>query len=73
MSERAKRNRLAALGAVAVLVGTERAAAIDAWVDADFEGQFYTVASPFGQPVVRRRRYTQSVALEVLDLNNPWM
>ena len=70
MSERAKRNRLAALGAVAVLVGTERAAAIDAWVDADFEGQFYTVASPFGQPVVRRRRYTQSVALEVLDLNN---
>ncbi|MEZ4221678.1 MAG: hypothetical protein R3B13_12175 [Polyangiaceae bacterium] len=44
------------------------AQASHAEVNATTDAQFYTYASPFGQPTVRRRRYTQTLSLHVYDI-----
>jgi hypothetical protein len=45
-------------------------AAVDSRVDASFDGQFYDVTSPYGQPVIRRRRYTNTLGLDVSNLDD---
>lgn len=37
-------------------------------VDARSEAQFYSVKSPYGQPVLQRQRFTQTLGLSVYDL-----
>ncbi len=44
------------------------ALAVEAEVNATTDAQFYTLASPYGEPELRRRRYTQTLALSVYDI-----
>ncbi len=44
------------------------ARAFETEVEALSEAQFYTYQSPFGEPLIRRRRYTETLALHVYDL-----
>ena len=46
----------------------EFAQAYEAEVRARTDAQFYTLRSPFGEPLVRRRRYTQTLSLNVWDI-----
>jgi hypothetical protein len=41
---------------------------MEAEVQSTTDAQFYTLASPYGDPVVRRRRYTQTLGLGVYDI-----
>lgn len=47
---------------------TSHADGYEAEVAATTDAQFYTLRSPFGDPIVRRRRYTQTLALHVYDI-----
>src|SRR5688572_12771832 len=49
------------------------AAAYEAEVNATTDAQFYTLRSPYGDPVVRRRRYTQTLALHVYDIQGQYV
>lgn len=60
---------LAALAAASVTAPAASAAAYEAEVDATFSAQFYSVTPPYGAPLVRRRRYVQTLALGVYDLH----
>jgi hypothetical protein len=42
--------------------------AYEAQVNASLDAQFYTLRSPYGDPVVRRRRYTQTLGVSVYGL-----
>lgn len=55
---------------VVVVVGTEPAHAYEAQVSATTDAQFYTLRSPYGDPIVRRRRYTQTLGLNVYDIHD---
>jgi hypothetical protein len=61
----------AVAGGVIGLFATD-AAAYDAVVDATFDAQFYDVPSPFGDPIVRRRRYTETLSLRVYGLEGKY-
>jgi hypothetical protein len=37
-------------------------------IDATLDAQFYSLASPYGNPLVQRRRYTQTLALNLYDI-----
>src|SRR3954463_11944877 len=37
-------------------------------VDASLDAQFYSLQSPYGSPLVQRRRYTETLALNLYDL-----
>jgi len=37
-------------------------------VDATLDAQFYSLASPYGSPLVQRRRYTQTLSLNLFDI-----
>ena len=37
-------------------------------VDATLDAQFYSLQSPYGSPLVQRRRYTQTLALNLYDI-----
>ncbi|HET7538585.1 MAG TPA: hypothetical protein VFK05_01890 [Polyangiaceae bacterium] len=39
-------------------------------VDASLDAQFYSLQSPYGSPLVQRRRYTQTLALNLYDLQS---
>lgn len=52
---------------------SEHALGYEAEVAATTDAQFYTLRSPWGEPVVRRRRYTQSLALHVYDLQGDFV
>jgi hypothetical protein len=60
--------------AVSVVLGfaatTSRALAYDARVDATFDAQFYSLASPFGDPYIYRRRYTSTLGLDLDDIQS---
>ncbi len=60
--------RVAAPLVGAVVLSTDPARAFETEVRATTDAQFYTLGSPYGDPVVRRRRYTQTLALGVYDL-----
>lgn len=63
------RRRGAALAGV-LLVGsmTTESLGVEAQVHATTDAQFYTLRSPYGDPELRRRRYTQTLALAVHDI-----
>jgi hypothetical protein len=68
MSKRRTWLASAALAALAFGAEPQTAAAYEAEVDATTDAQFYTLQSPWGEPLIRRRRYTQTLALSVYDL-----
>jgi hypothetical protein len=62
------RGVLAALAGGGLFGVASRAAAYETEVDASVQAQFYTFASPYGQPLVRVRRYTDTLGLALHDL-----
>jgi hypothetical protein len=48
--------------------GERRAAAYESEVDASVAAQFYTFESPYGEPLLRRRRYTNTLGIALYDL-----
>jgi hypothetical protein len=62
------RTLLAGLGLCAAFFGTRTARAYETEVDATFDAQFYSLQSPYGSPLLQRRRYTQTLALNLYDL-----
>lgn len=65
--------RRALLGVLAAapctLVALERpACAYEAEIDASVAAQFYTLESPYGEPLLRRRRYTNTLGMALYDL-----
>ncbi|MFO0572342.1 MAG: hypothetical protein U0263_42370 [Polyangiaceae bacterium] len=66
--------RLLGAGLALVVLSESRvASAYEAEVNATSDAQFYTLRSPFGDPVVRRRRYTQTLALHVYDIQGDYV
>ena len=62
------RTLLAGIGLCGALLGARRANAYQTEVDATLDAQFYSLQSPYGSPLVQRRRYTQTLALSLYDL-----
>jgi hypothetical protein len=62
------RSLLFGLGLCAALCGTRSAGAYQTEVDATLDAQFYSLQSPYGSPLVQARRYTQTLALNLYDL-----
>lgn len=70
---RRRRASLICLTALTLPLWGEPAHAYEAEVGATTDAQFYTLRSPWGDPVVRRRRYTQSLALHVYDIQGDYV
>src|SRR5262249_53370925 len=68
MQERVARNSTVAIGVLAALSTTVPARAVETEVDATVDAQFYALTGPFGGPELSRRRYTQTLALSVYDI-----
>ncbi|HEX7452505.1 MAG TPA: hypothetical protein VF294_09485, partial [Polyangiaceae bacterium] len=62
------RTLLIGFGLGALLCGPRAAKAYQSEVDATLDAQFYSLQSPYGSPLVQRRRYTQTLALNLYDL-----
>jgi len=62
------RSLLTVVGLCAALCVALPARAYETEVDATLDAQFYSLQSPYGNPLVRRRRYTQTLALNLYDL-----
>ncbi len=61
--------RRAALFALVLVVGAPPSAgAFESEIEATADAQFYTLRSPYGEPLIRRRRYTETLLLHVYDL-----
>ncbi len=58
----------AALAFGLALTAPRVAYAYDAEVDASVDAQFYTLRSPYGDPIVRRRRYTETLGVGVYNI-----
>src|SRR4051812_35014464 len=59
------------LGAAVGFVSfAEPARAYDAEVDASIAAQYYMLSSPWGDPTVRRRRYTETLGLSVWNIQS---
>ncbi len=57
------------VGIACALGARERcAAAYESGVDASVAAQFYTIESPYGEPLLRRRRYTNTLGIALYDL-----
>jgi hypothetical protein len=64
---------LGLVATLAVPTWSEPAGAYEAEVTASTDAQFYTLRSPFGDPTVRRRRYTQTLGLHVYDIQGDYV
>jgi hypothetical protein len=62
------RTLLAGLGLCAAFFDARAARAYESEVDATLDAQFYSLQSPYGSPLLQRRRYTQTLALNLYDL-----
>jgi hypothetical protein len=67
MAARVTRTLLTGL-ALASLAHASPAFAYQSEIDATFDAQFYSLQSPYGSPLVARRRYTQTLALNLYDI-----
>jgi hypothetical protein len=54
--------------AALLLLSSGQSLAYEAEVHSTTAAQWYTLSSPYGDPTVRRRRYTQTLALEVHEI-----
>jgi hypothetical protein len=73
MRERSAKNCLFLLIALAVTLPASRALAYEAEVESDTSAQFYSLRSPYGAPLVAQRRYTQTLALGVYDIQGDYV
>jgi hypothetical protein len=62
------RTLLIGFGLCVALFEARSAQAYQSEVDATLDAQFYSLQSPYGSPLVQRRRYTQTLALNLYDL-----
>ena len=62
------RTLLIGFGLGALLCGPRAANAYQSEVDATLDAQFYSLQSPYGSPLIQARRYTQTLALNLYDL-----
>ena len=62
------RTLLASLGLCSALLVAPAARAYESEVDATLDAQFYSLQSPYGSPLLQRRSYTQTLALNLYDL-----
>jgi hypothetical protein len=62
------RTLLAGIGLCGVFLAPAAARAYETEVDATLDAQFYSLQSPYGSPLLQRRRYTQTLALNLYDL-----
>lgn len=56
------------LVALGLLAESRVARAYETRVDASFDAQYYSLSSPWGEPLIRRRRYTQTLGLYLSDI-----
>jgi len=68
MAEKLTRTLLIGLLLGAGTCATPEVQADQTEVDATFDAQFYSLQSPYGSPLVQRRRYTQTLALSLYDI-----
>src|SRR6188768_3457422 len=68
MVEKLTRSLLIGLSLGASLGSARLAHAYQTEVDATLDAQFYSLQSPYGSPLVQRRRYTQTLSLNLYDL-----
>ncbi len=73
MSRRAAGWSTVLIAALGASCWPARARAYEADVDSSFVGQWYTLSSPYGEPLVRRRRYTQMLGLTLYDLQGDFV
>src|ERR1700709_478793 len=64
------RTLLIGFGLGAPLCRAHPAQAYQSEVDATLDAQFYSLQSPYGSPLVARRRYTQTLALNLYDIQD---
>lgn len=64
---------LGLVATLAVPTWSGPARAYEAEVSASTDAQFYVLRSPYGDPTVRRRRYTQTLGLHVYDLQGDYV
>jgi hypothetical protein len=68
MVAKLRRTLLIGTGLCAGVLAARAAEAYQAEVDATLDAQFYSLQSPYGSPLVQRRRYTQTLALNLYDI-----
>jgi hypothetical protein len=68
MVAKLRRTLLIGTGLCAGVLAARVAEAYQAEVDATLDAQFYSLQSPYGSPLVQRRRYTQTLALNLYDI-----
>ena len=68
MAEKVTRSLLIGMALCGALCWPRQAFAFTTEVDASLDAQFYSLQSPYGSPLVQRRRYTQTLALNLYDL-----
>jgi hypothetical protein len=64
------RGVLAVLAGSGFFVAARPARAYETEIDAALDAQFYSFQSPYGEPVVRARRYTSTLGLALYDLQS---
>jgi hypothetical protein len=60
--------RCGVVGSLLVSLAPRDARAYESEVHATVDAQFYAIQSPFGEPLIRRRRYTDTLSLSLDDL-----
>jgi hypothetical protein len=73
MKTRSASISLLVIASVAGPTWTTPARGYEAEVSATTDAQFYTLRSPYGDPIVRRRRYTQTLGLSVYDIQGDFV
>ncbi len=68
MAFKLTRTLLIGLALGAGLGSGSQAQAFQTEIDATLDAQFYSLQSPYGSPLVQRRRYTQTLALNLYDI-----
>ena len=68
MAGKLTRTLLNGLALGAGLGAASEARAFQSEVDATLDAQFYSLQSPYGSPLLQRRRYTQTLALNLYDI-----
>jgi hypothetical protein len=64
------RGALGLLAGYGVVFAPSEARAYESEVDASLDAQYYSLQSPYGEPLVRKRRYTETLGLALYDLGD---
>jgi hypothetical protein len=67
------RRKACSVGLLLAVLVPRAAQAYEAEVSASVDAQFYTLRSPYGDPIVRRRRYTQTLGVSVYGVQGDYV